>query len=237
MDGKHLAEIDMVLALGITIDGEKVTLGFVETSTENATVCKEFLQKLIDRGLSVESEILFIIDGAKGLHKGIKGVFGAKAIIQRCQWHKRENVVSYLSDEHADIFRKKLQRAYEQRTYERAKARLMLIRKELSIINQSAVASLDEGLEETLTLHRLGLFKQLGRSFKTTNCIEALNRQVAIRTDRVSYWKNSEQRRRWVAMAVLEIEPSLKKVNGFASLGTLRAKMKVSGQLLLKEAA
>lgn len=237
VDGKHLSETDMVMALGITLGGEKVTLGFVETSTENAVVCKQFLLGLIGRGLSTENEILFIIDGAKGLRKGIKEVFGSKAIIQRCQWHKRENVVSYLNDEQAVVFRRKLQAAYELPTYEKAKARLMLIRKELSLINQSAVASLDEGLEETLTLHRLGLMKKLGRSFKTTNCIEALNRQVAIRTGRVCYWKNSEQRQRWIAMAMLEIEPSLNRVSGYDSLGLLREKMKNSGHLLIKEAA
>jgi transposase-like protein len=238
MDGKHLAETDMVLALGITLSGEKITLGFVETSTENATVCKEFLHGLIARGLSTENEILFIIDGALGLSKGIRKVFGGKAVIQRCQWHKRENVLSYLNDEQVQIFRKKLQAAYEQPTYQKAKARLLLIRKELSLINQSAVASLDEGLEETLTLHRLGLIGKLGRSFKTTNCIEALNRQIGIRTDRVSYWKNSEQRQRWVAMAVLEIEPSLRRVAGAAWLPLLRAKMKkTSSSLQLREAA
>lgn len=237
VDGKHFAEADMVLALGITLAGNKIPLGFVETTTENATVCKEFFQGLIARGLSSEQEMLFIIDGAKGLRKGIKQVFGSKAIIQRCQWHKRENVLSYLNKELAVTFRSKLQAAYEQPTYEKAKARLMLIRKELSLINQSAVASLDEGLEETLTLHRLGVMQELGRSFKTTNCIESLNRQIAIRTGRVSYWKNSEQRQRWIAMALIEIAPSLNKVAGHASLKLLREKMKVSGHLLMKEAA
>jgi transposase-like protein len=202
VDGKHFSKTDMVLALGISLSGTKIPLGFIETSTENATVCKEFFEGLIARGLSREQEMLFIVDGAKGLRKGIKQVFGSKAIIQRCQWHKRENVVSYLNKDLAARFRAKLQAAYEQPTYEKAKAKLMLIRKELSLINQSAVASLDEGLEETLTLHRLGVLKQLGRSFKTTNCIEALNRQIEIRTSRVSYWKNREQRQRWIAMAL-----------------------------------
>lgn len=237
LDGKHLAEMDMVIALGITIAGDKIPLGFIETSTENAKVCKDFLAGLIARGLSAEQEVLFIIDGGKGLHKGIQEVFGSKAIIQRCQWHKRENVLKYLGKEQVPIFRKKLQAAYQQPTYEKAKARLKLIRKELSLINQSAVTSLDEGFEETLTLHRLGLFKELGRSFKTTNCIEALNSQVANRTDRVSYWKNSEQRQRWIAMALLEIEPALNRVQGASSLRLLRERMKASRQVLAKEAA
>lgn len=237
LDGKHLAETDMVIALGITLSGEKIPLGFIETTTENATVCKEFLQGLIARKLSTKHEILFIIDGAKGLRKGIKDVFGNKAIIQRCQWHKRENVLRYLSKEQAEVFRRKLQIAYEQATYDKAKAQLLLIKKELTLVNQSAVASLEEGLEETLTLHRLGVMKQLGRSFKTTNCIEALNRQIAIRTGRVSYWQNSNQRQRWIATALLEIEPALNKVAGATHLPLLRNAMKSLGSVEVKKAA
>ena len=100
-----------------------------------------------------------------------------------------------------------------------------MIRKELQLINESAVASLDEGLEETLTLHRLGLFEALGLSLKTTNCIESLNSQLEQCTRRVSYWKNSNQRQRGVATALLEIEPSLRKIKGFKSLPMLKNNM------------
>jgi transposase-like protein len=162
----------------------------------------------------VENEILFIIDGAKGLYKGVKEALGSQAVIQRCQWHKRENVAKYLDKKLQPQFRRKLQAAYEQPTYEKAKQRLGQIKKELALINASAVASLEEGLEETLTLHRLGVFKQLGESFKTTNCIENIMSQVGIYTDRVDYWKNSDQRQRWVGTALLEIEPHLRKVRG-----------------------
>lgn len=89
MDGKSFAENEIVIALGVTIDGDKVLLGFVETSTENHKVCKQFLLSLKDRGLNLENEMLFILDGGKGLYKGVKEVMGEKAIIQRCQWHKR----------------------------------------------------------------------------------------------------------------------------------------------------
>ena len=225
IDGKHLGETDIVIALGITIEGDKIPLGFIETSTENSTVCKDFVNDLVERGLNVEQEMLFIIDGAKGLHKGIKAVLGKKAIVQRCQWHKRENVLSYLPKNLQSKFRNKLQSAYEKPTYEKAKAKLMTIRKELKLINESAVTSLDEGLEETLTLHNLGLFKQLGRSLKTTNCIENLNRQIQSYTRRVCRWQNSDQRRRWIASALLEIEPGLNKVAGYKSLVLLREKM------------
>ena len=196
IDGKSFADNQIIIALGITLEGKKVVLGFIESSTENHRVCRDFLNGLIDRGLNTEHGILFVIDGAKGLYKGIKSVLSEKAVIQRCQWHKRENVLKYLDKNHQSLFRRKLQAAYEQPAYEAAKKRLGQVKKELAFINQSAVNSLEEGLEETLTLHRLGLFKQLGESFKTTNCIENIMRHVGIYTDRIGYWKNSDQRQR-----------------------------------------
>lgn len=226
IDGKFFAENEIVIALGVTIKGEKILLGFVETSTENQVVCRQFLNGLRDRGLNLESEILFILDGGKGLHKGVKDVMGAKAVIQRCQWHKRENVVSYLDKKQQVEFRKKLQGAYQQATYEKAKKRLNGIKRELSLLNKSAVASLEEGLEQTLTLHKLGLFSKLGESFKTTNCIESVNRQLGTHTDRVDHWQNSDQRQRWVATAMLEIEPRLRTVKGHKFMNELRVAMK-----------
>jgi transposase-like protein len=94
LDGKTFAADTMVAALGVTIKGEKVVLGFVQTGTENAKVCTEFLKQLVERGLRHEDGLLVVIDGGKGLHKAVETVFGAAAAIQRCQWHKRENVVA-----------------------------------------------------------------------------------------------------------------------------------------------
>jgi len=129
--------------------------------------------------------LLCILDGAKDLHKAIQKVFGSQAAIQRCQWHKRENVVSYLPKSQQDLWRRKLQAAYEKPTYIVARAALQRIRQELRLINASAVASLEEGMEETLTLHRLGVFPTLGISLKTTNCIESLMAQIGQRTGKV----------------------------------------------------
>jgi len=226
IDGKTFAKNNMIMALGITLDGKKVPLGFIEASTENQKVCRDFLRGLVDRGLRTENEILFIIDGGKGIHKGITDVLKEKAVIQRCQWHKRENVLAYLDKEAQAIYRRKLQAAYEQPRYEKAKEKLNQIKRDLENMNISAVNSLEEGLEETLTLHRLGMFSTLGTSFKTTNCIENVNRQLEIKTGRVSYWQNSDQRRRWVGTALLEIEPGLRKVKGYQHLPELRLAMK-----------
>ena len=236
IDGKSFAEDEMIIALGVTIKGEKIPLGFIQAGTENETVVKDFLNGLIDRRLNIEQGVLCVIDGAKGLRSGIKRVFRDKAFIQRCQWHKRENVVDYLPKSQRATWRKKLQRSYEKPTYEEAKAALNRLKAELRLINESAAASLEEGMEETLTLHRLGLFPQLGISLKTTNCIESLMSLVDEYTGKVDYWKNSSQKHRWVATALLEIEPRLRRIKGYRNLPKLREALKQSLHLYRKAA-
>lgn len=221
LDGKTLADDAMVIALGITRQGQKTILGFVQTATKNERVCAAFLRELVTRGLRAESGLLGIIDGAKGLRKALQTVFGRRAVIQRCQWHKRENVASYLPKPQQVKWRRKLQVAYEQPTYEQAKAALLVLRKELRLLNTSAAASLDEGFEETLTLHRLGLFPALGVSLKTTNCLESLNAQLGQVTDKVDRWRTSDQKQRWVASALLTIEPRLRRIKGYRHLSLL----------------
>ena len=241
LDGKAFGDNEMILALGITLSGEKVVLGMIEASAESTEVCRDFVRGLIDRGLNTKNEILCVTDGSKGLRKGVKLALGEKAVMARCHWHKRENVLDYLSQENKAVYRVKLQNAYEDPTYMGAKSRLDSIKRELRFINESAVHSLEEGMEETLTLHRLGLFEQLGTSLKTTNCIENLNSQLGIYTDRVCRWHHSDHRRRWVAASLLEIEPRLRKIKGHRHLPELRIAMRelVRGkeQEALKDAA
>jgi transposase-like protein len=222
LDGKTFAEDEMVMAVGVTVSGEKVVLGFVQTATENRKVCAAFLRELVERGLRVDVGLLVVTDGAKGLHAAVREVFGAAAVLQRCQWHKRENVLEYLPERHRATFRRKLQAAYEQPTYEAAKRALARVRSELALLNTSAVASLDEGLEETLTLHRLGLFAELGISFKTTNILESIHARVEGRTGKVDHWKNSDQKQRWLATALLDLEPRLRRVKNYRALPRLR---------------
>lgn len=226
MDGKTYSETQVIVAMGVTMAGEKILLGFTEASSENYTICKEFLNRLINRGMRADQEILVVLDGAKGLRKGVIEVFGEKAFIQRCQWHKRENVVRHLDRGNQAYFRRKMQAAYEQPTYEKAKQRLMVVRKELMSINESAVASLDEGLEETLTLHQLRMFTKVGISLKTTNCLENVNKHLGRYTGRVDYWKSSDQKRRWIASSLCVIEPRLRLVKGREFLPTLRDMMR-----------
>jgi transposase-like protein len=222
LDGKTFAEAMMVIALGITMAGEKRLLGFIETDTENQTVLSAFLRSLFDRGLDISQGVLVILDGGKGLRAAVRKVFAKRALVQRCMWHKRENVVSHLPLRDQPAWRRRLQKAMDRPTYAEAKAGLDRLIAELDGINQSAASSLREGLDEILTLHRLGVFAQLGRSFKTTNCLENVNGLIEDRCAKVDYWKNSNQRHRWLAAALLDIEPRLRLVMGYRHLPALR---------------
>jgi transposase-like protein len=222
LDGKIFGTDEMVIALGVTVEGRKIPLGFVQTGTENERVGREMIEGLLERGLKIADGLLCVIDGSKGLRKALYEVLGGKVLVQRCQWHKRENVIGYLPKGMQASMRRRLQEAYEEPTYEKAKEKLLKIRKELQEINRSAVNSLDEGFEETLTLHRLGLFQELGISFKTTNCMESLMALIGQKTDKVDYWRNSDQKHRWLAAALLDIEPRLRRVKRYRYLPQLR---------------
>ena len=157
LDGKTIADTTMVIALGITMAGEKRFLGFVETDTENATVLTPFLRSLVERGLDLSQGVLVILDGGKGLRTAVRKAVRNRALVHRCQWHKRENVVSYLARREQATWRQRLQRAYNRPMYTEALDALETLHRELTDRNQSAADSLAEGLDETLTLHRLGV--------------------------------------------------------------------------------
>lgn len=222
IDGKHLLQEQVVIALGVTSTGDKIPLGFIQTMTENSIAIKGLLQNLIARNFRFTEGLLAILDGAKGLTKAIKETFGEYVVIQRCQWHKRENVVSYLKEEEEEHYRGKLQRAYLEPEYHTAKSKLLEIRDELKKINRSAANSLEEGLEETLTIHRLGLIEELGRSLTTTNIIENLNSQLNKYVGRIKRWVNPEMQARWIATALVEVEHKMRRINNHKKLYLLR---------------
>jgi transposase-like protein len=225
VDGKRYAQDGLSIVLGVTLSGVKMVLGIEQIHSENTRVIEQFFNKLIDRGLAFEQGILFIIDGAKGIERAIEQRFGIYAFIQRCQWHKRENVISYLDDAQQELCRRRMKQAYAKTTYAEAKHELEKLDQELSKINPSAAGSLQEGLEETLTLHRLGLAPELGRSLNTTNCIESVMSQLGQYTDKVDRWHNGQQILRWTAAGLLEIEGRLNRIRGSRFLKILRFKM------------
>lgn len=222
LDGKTFAEDTLVVALGVTLSGDKRLLGFVQTGTENERALTPFLRGLTERGLDLSAGLLVVIDGAKGLRAAVAQAFGECARVQRCQWHKRENVVAYLPKAEQPTWRRRLQRAYERPTYGEARSALHRLHRELEQRNLSAARSLAEGLDETLTLHRLGVFPLVGISLKTTNALESINAMVEQRCAKVDRWRNSSQRQRWLAAALLDIEPRLRRIKGYRHLPHLR---------------
>jgi putative transposase len=221
VDGKYLAGEQIVLALGVTEHGIKQPLGFIQTTTENSVSIGALFRTLQERGFSSEGGLLCVLDGSKGMTKAVNEVFGDTALIQRCQWHKRENVVSYLPKSEQARYKGLLQAAYSEPLYTRALERLNEIASELRKRNRSAAQSLEEGLEETLLLHRLQM-TEFSTSFATTNCIESLNAHLERTSRKVKRWMNSQQRFRWVGAGLLEAEDRMRKVNNFERLDVLK---------------
>ena len=221
LDGKTFAGDQLVIALGVTTTGEKRILGMVQTASENKRVIASFLRELGERGFPLDRPLLVVVDGAKGLRAAVRDVFG-EVPVQRCQWHKRENVVSYLAKQDQPVWRRKLQAAYAHPTYADAKRALDRLYRELKIVNESAAASLAEGLDETLTLHRLNVFPELGISFKTTNLIESVMSRLEAKTRRVTRWRTSDQKLRWSASALWAMEKQFRRVKNHRHLHLLK---------------
>jgi transposase-like protein len=221
LDGKTFAGDQLVVALGVTATGEKRILGLVQTASENRRVLASFLRELGERGFPIDQPLLAVLDGAKGLRAAVREVFG-DVPVQRCQWHKRENVVGYLAKQEQPTWRRKLQAAYAQPSYAAAKRVLTRLQHELQLRNASAAASLAEGLEETLTLHRLGVASELSVSFKTTNLIESVMARLEAKTHRVTRWRTSDQKLRWCAAALWAMERHFRRVKGYRHLPLLK---------------
>lgn len=221
LDGKSFAGDQVVLALGVTTMGEKRILGLVQTASENKRVIASFLRELGERGFPLDRPLLAVIDGAKGLRAAVRDVFG-DIPVQRCQWHKRENVVSYLPKPDQPTWRRKLQAAYAHAAYADAKRALERLHRELRLVNESAAASLAEGLDETLTLHRLNVFPELGVSLKTTNLIESVMARLEAKTQRVTCWRTSDQKLRWCAAALTAMERQFRRVKAYRHLPLLQ---------------
>lgn len=226
LDGKTFTDDAVVIALGVTTTGDKRVLGLVQTATENKAVCATFRRELVTRGFTSSAGLLVVVDGAKGLRAAVHDVFGDRVAVQRCQWHKRENVVRYLPKALHVVWRRKLQAAYAHPSYADARRALGQLVKELTVLNVSAARSLEEGLDETLTLHRLQVYAELGTSFKTTNLIESVMARVEASTRRVARWRTSDQKQRGCAATLLTIETRFRRVKGVAHLPLLQAALR-----------
>jgi putative transposase len=221
IDGVHFAEHLCVVALGITIEGTKIPLGLVEGSTENATVVKELLAGLRDRGLDVCRPILVVIDGAKALAAAVREVFDRPAV-QRCQLHKVRNVEGYLPKALASTVAKKMRAAYRDPDALHAEATLELLARSLERAHPGAAGSLREGLAETLTVNRLGVPPTLARTLRSTNAIESMIEICRDHGSNVKRWRDGQMALRWCAAGMNEAAKQFRRVNGYLHLAALR---------------
>ena len=221
IDGVEYAGETMIVAAGITADGTKRVLGLRQGATENAAVCVALLEDLQARGLDTSRPVLLVLDGAKALHAAAKRVWGQNGVIQRCQVHKKRNVKAHVPEKHHAELERRLSEAYHETGYEAAKASLEATARWLERINPDAASSLREGLEETLTVVRLGLAGALRRTLATTNPIESALSVTRRVTARVTRWRDGEMRRRWCVAGLLRAESKFRRVKGHRALPTL----------------
>ncbi len=221
LDGIYFRDHCILVALGVDSDGRKHPLGIREGNTENAAVAKALLADLVERGLATDRALLFVIDGSKGLRKAIDQTFGALALIQRCPVHKRKNVLGHLPQTARPRVKRALDEAWNAKDPKRAQQLLENLARSLDESHPGAAASLREGLEDTLTLMRLGLKGTLLRSLRSTNAIESLNDKIASYTRRVKRWQGGKMMLRWVGAAILDARKGFRGVRGLKDMPTL----------------
>jgi len=232
IDGVGFAEHTAVVALGITTEGEKKILGVREGATENAELVGDLLSSLEERGLALTRNTLFVIDGSKALSKAITKRFGARALVQRCVVHKLRNVLSYLPPKWEGEARRRLKAAWGLNDHQEARDELSRVHAWLAGISESAAASLAEGLEETLTVHRLCVRGALRRTLATTNPIESAFDIVRDHARRVKRWSGTQMVLRWTGSGLLRAEQQFRRVKGHAAIPALIAALE---NLSLKE--
>ena len=225
IDGTPFKDRQMIAALGIGCDGTKTVLGIREGATENMAVVSALLSELIERGLDFSTPRLYVLDGGKALAAAVRKYAGDAAFIQRCQVHKKRNVVDHLPDEHKADIKRKLQNAYAMADYADAKRALERLHRELMDLNPSAARSLEEGMEETLTVHKLRVPDQLRRTLSCTNVIESAFSIVETVCRNVKRWRAGDHIERWVGSGLLVAERQFRKVIGHRQIPLLLSSM------------
>jgi len=223
IDGIEFKGHLLVVALGLDRGGRKQVLGLWQGATENATVCANLLNDMERRGLDTGKEYLFVLDGSKALRSAVAKKFGTKAAVQRCMQHKRRNVKDHLPKEHQNTIDARISAAYKMSDYEEAKKSLELTVRYLEKLNPSAAASLKEGLEETLTVHKLGVTGLLRKTLSTTNPIESCFSVTRTVTGRVKRWRGDDMAQRWAVASLLRAEKKFTRVKGYRDIAKLAA--------------
>lgn len=221
IDGKAYAGETMLVALGITASGEKRLLGLRQGATENATVVTSLLEELRERGVKTDVPTLFVLDGAKALRAAVTRVWGKFGVVQRCQTHKRRNVEAHLPEKHHDELSRQLSLAWQETDHRQALKLLRTTVQWLRRLSPDAAASLEEGLEETLTVVRLNVPALLRKTLSTTNPIESAFSVAESVTHRVKRWRDGDMRQRWCVAGLLDAETRFRRVKGHKQLATL----------------
>jgi putative transposase len=220
LDGLELKGRMMIVALGISTEGVKIPLGLWEGSSENATVATALLSDLVERGLDPEQGMLFVIDGSKALRKAVRSVFG-EVPVQRCLWHKERNVMQHLPERDRPPIKARMRKAWRETDYPRALDQLRALADELEHTHPGAAGSLREGMEETLSVIRLGIRGKLRRTLESTNPCESMIDTVRTTQRNVKQWSSGEMGLRWTAAGMLEAEKQFRKVIGYLDLPRL----------------
>ncbi len=223
IDGIEFKGQLLVVAMGLSRAGRKHILGLWQGATENATVCKMLLEDMARRGLDMTRDYLFVLDGSKALRSAVARMFGSDVLVQRCQMHKRRNVKEHLPPEHQEAIDARIRTAYKMADYDKARASLELTIRYLENLNPDAARSLREGLEETLTLHKLGVTGLLRKTLSTTNPIESCFSVTRTVTGRVKRWRGGDMLQRWAVAALLRAEKKFRRVQGYREIPKLIA--------------
>jgi len=232
VDSVHVAEHCVVVALGIDATGKKHALGLWEGSTENTTVCQSLLANVQSRGLRTDRSLLIMLDGSKALHRAVTDMFGHAALIQRCQVHKRRNVLEHLPERQRPWVRAILNRAYTRSEAAPARRLLQDLARRLDDQYPSAAESVREGLDETLTVLSFGISERLRHSLATTNAIESLLSRTRHVKRNVKRWHSGTMVVRWVAAGILEATKGFRRLQGQADMPKFVAALRGRDQQL-----
>jgi transposase-like protein len=227
IDGLVCGEHTVLVALGIDEQGSKHILGLWEGATENEVSCKGLMSSMVERGLNTTRTMLVVIDGAKAIHKAVRDTFGKRALIQRCQVHKKRNVLEHLPEKLRSPIGATLSTAYGCKDPARALEILKKLARQIERKHPSAAASLREGMEETLTVLSLGLDNDaLRRTLATTNPIENLNSSLRRTHRNVKRWKDGSMVLRWVAIGLQEATKGFRRLKGAKGMPKLVAALR-----------
>jgi len=218
VDGVEFRKELFVVALGIDKTGTKTILGYHQGATENRQICDRLMEGIAARGLDLRHGMLAVLDGGPALAGSIRKYCGDKVLLQRCQQHKQRNICEHFAEDQRPYWEKKLSDAYDLFGYEEAKQALQKVHRELMGVNPSAARSLEEGLEETLTLHKLTVPAPLRKTLRTTNPIESIFDTVRTACRNVKRWRPGDQRERWICSGLLFAESKFRRIDGYREL-------------------